>query len=1001
MKDYKVINPQSISNWIFAGVLSSILLIGSVLWFSLIQSITERTERSVLHARMIESTVTRTFEALEISLHSLSDDLKGGELSPSHLQSLREKALKILAFAPQLRQIVIVKDSNTLIDTQQSQPQNINLSILGLQAPSPHAYSLGLHIGTALHGRFLPLRDSYPDESIKLELIPIGFWTRTNAGEKVLIVATFNSHYVKRYITDLQLDDNNQVYLTDFQGNALLQTGLYGPNRENVIAHLTTILHSGKDEGVSTTAYDILPLNITTTRLLTKYPLAVSIVTDFKGSFAVWIEQKRIFLLILGAAIAALIIGTVYIVRINNSALEMKEEVHLLSEVVENNPTVIIITNREGQIQYVNNSFEAISGYKKDEVLGQTSRMFKSGEMSEQEYAAMSRTLNTGNSWHGELQSKRKDGRFYWERASISPLINDHNEITHFIALKQEITEEKEFQDKLRLASDVFNTAAEAILITDKNNRIQMVNPSFQKITGYSEADVLGKTPSLLKSGKHSPEFYENIYNQLKTHHLWEGEIWNKRKNGEVYPEWLVISSRFDLDGNIEGYVALFSDITKRKRDQAVITHQANYDALTGLPNRNLFEDRLIQSKTLCDRNKTEAALLFLDLDRFKYVNDTFGHIAGDTLLKLVATRLTACIRKSDTVARLGGDEFAIIIPELSSAILVEKIAKKILSSLTEPFVLDGNHAYISCSIGIVVHTNDNISLEELIYNADSAMYKAKTKGRNRYEFFDEALNAKNRERNLLEKDIYCAIERNEFHLVYQPIWSIDGQHIHSIEALIRWQHPTRGLISPADFIPITEESGQIIAIGEWVIKEACKFARKISLEGGTPPSISVNISSAQFMKGGVVEIIKRELENNNLKGANLIAEITENLLLSDQKDIYLQLKNIVALGVELAIDDFGTGYSSLSYLKKYPIKRLKVDKIFIDEIVTDVDDLALVSGILSLANSLSLSTVIEGVETQAQLATLKKLGSPMIQGYLFSRPIKEEQMLELLRNNV
>ena len=1003
MKDYSAIKSRSITRWIFSGVISSILLIASVLWFSLIQNITERTERSALYARMIEATVTRTLEALEISLLSLSDELEAHEASPDHFNDVRERALNVLNFAPQLRQIVIIKNNKTIVNTNADNSENpinnINLEILGFKKTPSNAYSLGLNIGTTIKGRYLPTTYEYPDESARLELIPIGFSTRTHSGEDLLILAAFNSNYLTRYIKDLDIERNDNVYLIDFHGNALVQTGLFGPNRDSITQHLSTVLESGEDEDVSINSSSYIPTYTTTTRLSTKYPLAIAIVTNFEDAFFLWVKRKSTFLLVIGLAIVTLIIGAIYIVRINKKAFAMRENVHLLSEVVEKNPTAIIITDNTGDIQYVNRSFEQITGYKKNDVLGQTPRILKSGHMPEPQYDDMWQKLKRGKSWYGEFHNRRKNGLLYWERASISPLINDDNEITHFIALKQEITEERKAQNKLRLASAVFNAAAEAILVTDAKNRIQMVNPSFQKITGYSEAEVIGQTPAILKSGKHSPQFYKDIYEQLNSKHKWEGEIWNKRKNGEIYPEWIVISCRLDLDKNIEGYVALFSDITKRKSDEAIILHQANYDALTGLPNRNLFEDRLKQSQKLCQRNKTEAALFFIDLDRFKYVNDTFGHLAGDLLLQLVSTRLESCIRKSDTVARLGGDEFAIIIPEISHTSVVEKIAKKILASLTQPFILEGNQAYISCSIGIVTHSCDATTSEQLIANADSAMYKAKTKGRNRYEFFDKDLSTKNKERNLLENDIYNAIERNEFYLTYQPIWSIDGKHIRSIEALIRWQHPQKGLIPPSHFIPIAEESGQILAIGEWVIKEACKFAQILRKETTHPPSVSVNISSVQFMEGRVAEIIQRELAANNLPGSSLVAEITESVLLSEQEDIYTQLKEIVSVGVDLAIDDFGTGYSSLSYLKKYPIKRLKVDKIFIDEIASDMDDQALVSGILSLAESLSLLTIIEGIETESQLAIIRGLGSPMIQGYLFSKPIKGEQILELLDN--
>ncbi|MBQ0784128.1 MAG: EAL domain-containing protein, partial [Amphritea sp.] len=437
--------------------------------------------------------------------------------------------------------------------------------------------------------------------------------------------------------------------------------------------------------------------------------------------------------------------------------------------------------------------------------------------------------------------------------------------------------------------------------------------------------------------------------------------------------------------------------ITKRKHDEAVIIRQANYDSLTGLPNRHLFDDRLKQALVFSERSSTKAALLYIDLDRFKYVNDTFGHYAGDLLLKQVSERLTSCVRKTDTVARLGGDEFAIIVQELDKVSTVEKIAKNALKSLASPFILEGNEAYISCSIGIAIYPENGLTKERLVLNADNAMYKAKEKGRNTHEYFNQALNEDSKQRSMLEQDIYKALKRDEFYLLYQPIWSADGKQIESVEALIRWLHPDRGIIYPLDFIPLAEESALIHSIGKWVIHEACAFAKRLSVSSPLTPKVSINISGSQFLRDNVVEIFTHELAENKLDGAALIIEITESILLLDQEKIYSQLETLTSKGIDIAVDDFGTGYSSLSYLKKYPIQRLKIDKSFIDELEENSQDRALVSGILSLASSLSLKTVVEGVETQGQLDLLRQYGSPMIQGYLLAKPMSEDLLITLL----
>ncbi|RTE66300.1 EAL domain-containing protein [Amphritea opalescens] len=1005
MRKYDVKKPPSFTKWLYGGLICAISLIGITLWLSFLQSVDERNERSALHARMIQSTITRTFEALEITLISLSDDLRAGNLSPEHINDMHNRALKTLKFAPQLRQITVVKGSNTIIDTHNDANDNINLNILGLNDSYPNPFSLGLMIGTPLKGRFLPKEGYFPEEGSIRSLIPIGFETRAADGDKLLIIATFNPSYFKRYINDLNLEKADSVYLTDFNGNVVLQKGLYGPNRPRVISNIKAALAENADVGNADSSLSPIQFSTISTELLSKYPLAVSVVTDHKHSLILWLKQKNGLIFILFIAIAALSFGTFFLVRTSKSALKMKDEVHLLSQVVEHSPTIIAITDPDGAIEYVNASFENITGYSRDEVIGQNPRVLKSGDTPDNEYEAMWEILVDGGTWTGEFHNKHKDGTLYWEYASISPLINEDGAITHFIALKRPITDEKAAQEKLRLASDVFSSAAEAIMVTDRNSRIQMVNPSFEQITGYQQSEVLGRTPAILKSGKHSEHFYKTVFEELEAKCFWEGEIWNRRKNGELYPQWVVISSRFDPQGDLEGYVALFSDITKRKHNEAVIIHQANYDALTGLPNRNLFEDRLNQAIAFSERSQTKAALLYLDLDRFKYVNDTFGHYTGDLLLQQVAERLQACVRKSDTVARLGGDEFAIIVPELEKLSTIDNIADKALHALSLPYQLDGHEAYISCSIGIAIYPDNGAISEKLVINADNAMYKAKEAGRNTRDYFNEDMNEDSRKRSLLEQNMYKALERGEFYLVYQPIWSTDGQNIESVEALIRWLHPERGTISPLEFIPLAEESALIHSLGEWIIQESCRFVKQLrTCFGEAPveiPKVSINISSAQFLRGNVADILNRELAALSLNGTDILVEITESALMMDQKRIYSQLDNIVSQGIDIAIDDFGTGYSSLSYLKKYPVKRLKIDKSFIDDLVTDKDDQALVSGIISLANSLSLKTIVEGVETQEQLDILRQYGSPMIQGYLLAKPMTDDLLLDLLKSRL
>lgn len=988
---------RDLSTWIYSILTGFVMLIVFLLWISFEQSSDERNKRSVLYARMIEGAITRTLESVEIGLTSIADEITEGSLDSEHLNKIRDRALKILRFAPHLRQVVVVQDGKTLIDTRSRKPENINMGVLGIDWQQNHLLSLGLQIGPSMRGRFLPLSGRFPDESISRQIIPVGIQVESGTDKPFYVIATLNPGYVKRYIDELPLKSQDRVFLLNFSGNTLIQRGLYGPLKSAISLRIADLLNSGGDEQFDTFVKSSEGRHAMALRMLSKYPLVVSVNLSRSESLLIWIKEKQIVLIGLISALFVLIVAAYIVIRGQRKALQMREQVQLLSEVVEHNPTVIVITDIEGGIEYVNTAFENVTGYLRSEVIGCNPRILKSGETTDESYKLMWEHITGGGTWQGEFHNRTKSGELYWERSTIGPLVGDDGNISHFIALKEVITEQKEAEDKLRLASDVFKAAAEAIMVTDAENRIQMVNSAFERITGYSEDDALGRKPNILRSGKHNEAFYTDLYECLEVKEHWEGEIWNKRKDGSVYPQWLTISSRFDKDGGLEGYVSLFSDITKRKDDEAVIIQQANYDALTGLPNRNLFADRLNQGIRVSDRNNSMLALLFIDLDRFKYVNDTFGHFAGDLLLKQVAGRLQSCIRKSDTVSRFGGDEFGVIIQDFHNNVVIEKVSNKILAELERPFVLDEHEAFISCSIGIVLYPENGEDGEALVQHADSAMYKAKARGRNTKEYYSEALNQETLRRGVLEKEIFKALPGHQLFIEYQPIWDIQGSRIEAIEALLRWQHPQQGRISPVEFIPLAEETGCIHSIGEWVINQSCAFAKELEVQfGENAPVVSINVSSVQFHRGNVAGLLQRALEENKLDGSRVIIEITESVLLLDELAIDEQIGTIVSHGMRLAVDDFGTGFSSLSYLKKYPISRIKIDKSFIKDIALVEGDQALVSGLISLAESLQMQVVIEGVENHEQLTLLKTFGSPMIQGYLFSKPLSPEKVIKL-----
>ncbi|MFT7008379.1 MAG: diguanylate cyclase (GGDEF)-like protein/PAS domain S-box-containing protein [Colwellia sp.] len=686
--------------------------------------------------------------------------------------------------------------------------------------------------------------------------------------------------------------------------------------------------------------------------------------------------------------LATLVIVLIYLLKRKKL---VEEQQTVLSQIVEQSSVSIETTDVNGVITYANQHFIDGTGFELSEVVGKKPSILKSGYHNVALYDDLWATITAGKHWVGEFYNKRKNGETFWERANIYPLRNTKNEISSYVAIKEDITQLKEDEKKLRLASTVFQTATEAVMINDANNLIVAVNHAFTLITGYSEAEVLGENPILLSSGHHDVNFYKEMNTELTSKGKWQGEICNRRKNGEVYYEWLSITALKNKAGELESYVSLFSDITKRKQAEDKIYHQANYDYLTGLANRNLFIDRFEQSIAVAKREDKSVALLFIDLDGFKNVNDTFGHSKGDLLLKYAAQRIESVVRTSDSVARLSGDEFAVMLCGDNDVYSNEKVAAKVLAELAAPFQLVEKEAHISASIGIAIFPDDGHFSEDLLANADSAMYKAKEKGKNNVQFFTKEMDIKAQQRRSLEVELRQAIKNNELVLHYQPIHDIKTGKVVSAEALIRWLHPQRGLIPPIEFIPLAEDIGFIVDIGDWVLEQACNQAQMWQTQWTFAPKISVNISSAQLHRADFFDKLKHVLTQSQLPPELLTLEMTESLLIEEDINTLAKLRTIRDFGIALSIDDFGTGYSSLSYLKRFPISILKIDRAFIKDITVNSEDEALTCAILSIAQSLNLKVVAEGVEEKAQCDLLAKHNCQFVQGYFFSKPIPAE----------
>lgn len=548
--------------------------------------------------------------------------------------------------------------------------------------------------------------------------------------------------------------------------------------------------------------------------------------------------------------------------------------------------------------------------------------------------------------------------------------------------------------EHLILAQKVIEASLDGIIITNSKGIIQTVNPSFTTLTGYSAEEVIGQTPAMLSSGRHDKEFYQSMWNSMLAQGYWQGEVWNRRKNGEVYAEWLTITGIRNNQGVIRQFAAIFSDITDRKLKEEQIHSMAYYDELTGLANRRLLLDRLKQALANAHYHKHKMGVLFLDLDLFKRINDSLGHQAGDEVLQQIARRLEQSVREGDSVARLGGDEFLVLVPEVESLPLLEALAARLISVLTKPLNIQQNHLVISTSIGISVFPDDGETPEVLLKHADTAMYRAKEAGRNSYCFYNSQMGERSYADLALEHRLRIALNDHSLYLVYQPKIDVGSRRWVGMEALLRWDDAVLGSVSPAEFIPLAEKLGLIEELGDRVVEQTCKQLQIWLAAGLQPPTISVNVSARQLLDTSFAKRVFALLATHQIPAHLIELELTEScLIIGDENDQYQLLKQFEAGGIKLSIDDFGTGYSSLSYLRKLPLSTIKIDASFVAELPRKNEDVQLVKAIIGMASALGMDVVAEGVETSVQATLLYGLGCSVCQGYWLARPAKVAQV--------
>jgi diguanylate cyclase (GGDEF)-like protein/PAS domain S-box-containing protein len=681
-----------------------------------------------------------------------------------------------------------------------------------------------------------------------------------------------------------------------------------------------------------------------------------------------------------------------------SSQKNLRDANEMISQLRQSLDNGFVRYSPEGRILEFNEAYRKMLGYEEEELKGMSIKDLTLGEWDVplpdffEGY-----DLSQKSSEIYEKQGLRKDGSSFPIEKRTFVSLNGQGEVESIWSIVSDISLRKEYEEKLRLLASVFDNTVEGIVITNIDGTIQEVNPGFTAITGYTAEEVGGENPRILKSEHHEPSFYQQMWQDISETGHWSGEIWNRRKDGESYPERLSINAVTDYKGDVSHYVSVFYDISDIKRGEDQLHHQAYHDALTGLPNRQLFIDRLETGLLRARRKNTQIAVMFLDMDNFKNINDSLGHNVGDLFLQEVAKRLVATLREEDTVARFGGDEFVILVHMTDSQWDVSVVAKRLFAAFSKPLQLGENELFASFSLGISVFPDDGSDAESLMKNADLAMYRAKAQGKNSYHLYTESMNKEVRWRLDLENNLRRALERDEFEVFYQPKVDIASGSIAGCEALVRWRKDGE-LVSPREFIPLAEETGLIIPIGEWVLRKACRDAQ-LWQDSGYPLSVAINLSPRQFHQKDLVPMILSVLEETGLTPALLELEITEGIVMDNVNEAIGTLNQLRKKGVNFAIDDFGTGYSSLQYLRQLPLDTLKVDRAFIKDLPENKEDSAITIATLSMAHSLGLKVVAEGVETEAQLAFLRQYSCELFQGYLFSKPVDVETFFSFLKD--
>ncbi|WP_341679298.1 EAL domain-containing protein [Niveibacterium sp. SC-1] len=979
--------------WWEAGVLALSLLLLAALWTSSItraeHELKLQTDASVQKAnlltRVFEAQTARTLKNIDLAAEIVARDYlaggKGFQLDELLASKLIDERMS--------KELAILNERGQIVQTV-STPPSTDMSDRDYFTTLRDSPGRDFYVGRPIQSR-----------STKKWVIPVAHRITDARGQfKGVVVCGVEPAYFIDFYRREDLNQNGALTLVGTDGFTRARRAGAGDSFGDDARPLDHFRERPTGDLVATSVLDGVP-RFLSYRKLADYDLIVTVGLSIDESLAEVHMRARDNrnLAILATLCILAFAAAILVVSVRRRLERERARLHELQRqaILDNIAEVAWFKDVDSRFLAVNEAFLRLSARSMDQIIGKTDADLFPLHVAEGYVASDAEVMREGGRKVMEEELPRADGKILTIETVKTCVLDTDGRIAGTVGIARDITDRRQAESERRLAAKAFECVAEGIMVTDANRTIVSVNKALTTITGYQPEELLGQKPKMLRSGRHDTAFYEAMWKDIDSNGFWHGEIWDRRKNGEIFPELLSISAVIDDAQKVSHYVGVCTDISSLKQYEERLHYQARHDALTGLPNRFEFQERFNDMLARAQRQNAQVAVMMLDLDRFKDVNDSLGHAAGDDLLQQVAERLGSCLRQIDVVGRFGGDEFAVLLDRISAQ-GAATVAEKLLQAFKPPFSVAGHQIFVSGSIGISCFPADATDAAALLKNADAAMYRAKTDGRNGFHFFSAEINARAMETLLTSSGLRLALERNELVLHYQPCVDLATGRITAVEALVRWQHPEQGLLAPLRFIPIAEETGLIEPIGEWVLKEACRQMRSWRDAGLPLERVAVNLAARQFAQADLPARVADVLKGAGLDACHLELELTESMMMEQPERVVQALRELKDLGVTVAIDDFGTGYSSLSYLKRFPIDFLKIDRSFIKDIPDDSEDMAITSAIIAMARSLGLQLIAEGVETMAQRDFLHRQGCDTGQGYLFSKPVVPQEIERMLR---